>query len=210
MQSPIPSGNGGPTEILTLTSKETCQDGAVVASLVVGSLDGEHVALRVFGRTWPAATDYWDGNWVRTAIEVRVGGFTAEVSADLRTDELHRFADGLRSLNENLSGTAALQSLETWIDLSVECQPNGHLRIKGAIRDEPGRGNLLAFELHHFDQTYLSGWLAQLDAIDEEFPILDPPDGSADSAATASSGLIQRLRRSVGSAWRSATSALAR
>jgi hypothetical protein len=144
-------------------------------SLVLGARDAEHLAIRVLGRAHPGASDYWDGNWIRSTIKVRAGGFTADVSADLRTDELHRLSEGLKFISENLFGTAVLQSMEDWIDLTIECRPNGSLTVSGEVMDRPGVGNRLAFELHDLDQTHLPTWLAQLTEIEGAFPIVGRP-----------------------------------
>ncbi|QSE87669.1 cold-shock protein (plasmid) [Rhodococcus pseudokoreensis] len=50
-------------------------------SLVVGSVDVDHLAIVVHSRSHPEATDYWDGNWVRSILRVRAGGFTAHVNS---------------------------------------------------------------------------------------------------------------------------------
>lgn len=116
--------------------------------LVLGSTEADHLSIVVLGRAHPGATDYWDGNWIRSTLEVRAGGFTAHVTADLRAEELHRFAEGLHSINDNLIGSAVLQSMEEWITLSIKCDPNGALEVSGEVTDEPGVGNRLSFELH--------------------------------------------------------------
>ena len=115
---------------------------------------------------------------VRTRIEVRLGGFTADLDADLRTDEFRRFAEELAVLNDKLSGAAVLQSIEDWIELTVECDASGRLRVAGEVSDRserPDIGSRLKFELGQFDQTYLSDWLGQLAEIDRGFPVLGHP-----------------------------------
>jgi hypothetical protein len=147
----------------------------VKPSLVLGSLDADHLAIVVHGRAHPGATDYWDGNWVRSTLRVRAGGFTAHVTADLRTDEIHRFGEELKFIDDNLSGGAVLQSMEDWIALSITCTPNGSLDVSGEVMDQPGLGNRLAFELHDLDQTRLSTWLSQVSEIESRFPVIGEP-----------------------------------
>jgi hypothetical protein len=149
--------------------------GRVEHSLVIGSLDAEYVAICVLGRAHPGAADYWDGNWVRSMINLRVGGFTADVTADLRTEEFRRFADGLKFINDTLSGSAVLTSMEDWIDLTVRHKPNGGLEVSDVVIDRPGVGNQLAFELHGFDQTHVAPWLSQLTEIERAFPVVGRP-----------------------------------
>ncbi|HEU5271992.1 MAG TPA: hypothetical protein VFU36_18870 [Jatrophihabitans sp.] len=143
--------------------------------IVIGLTGTEHVIIRVEGRAHPGATDYWDGNWMISPISVRVGGFTADVAATLRMDEIHRLNEGLKYLNQNLDGTAVLSSMERWIDLTVTCEPNGHLSVVGVVTEDPGRRTRLEFEIDNLDQTMLPGWIAALDDIEREYPVLGRP-----------------------------------
>lgn len=123
----------------------------------------------------PWATDFWDGNWVVSPISVKVGGFTADVPAGLRMDELARFRDQLRSVYDHLSGVATLESLEDWISMTIECTRTGRLIITGEVTDNPASDNLLRFELDGLDQSYLPPALDALDACLREFPVLGSP-----------------------------------
>jgi hypothetical protein len=147
----------------------------VEPSLILGSVDADHLSITLVARAHPEATDYWDGNWVRSLLEVRAGGFRAHVIANLRADEIHRFAHGLQSMSDNLAGATVLQSMEEWITLSITCNPNGTLDILGEVTDQPGVGNRLSFELHGFDQTHMSSWVAQLAAVESRFPVIGDP-----------------------------------
>ncbi|MFC9840096.1 hypothetical protein ACFVKB_40920 [Rhodococcus sp. NPDC127530] len=144
-------------------------------SLVLGSLDADHLAIVVLGRANPGATDYWDGNWVRSTLRVRAGGFTANITANLRTDEIHKFSEGLKFIDDNLFGAAVLQNMEDWITLSITCTPNGGLDVSGEVMDQPGVGNRLAFEPHDLDQAHLPTWLSQVSEIELRFPVVGEP-----------------------------------
>lgn len=145
------------------------------SALTIGPARGDHVAIRVLQRAYPSSADYWDGNWVRSTIHVRAGGFLAVVTADLRTDEIHRLAEGLRFIDDNLFGSAVLQSMEDWVDLTITCEANGSLSVAGEVTDQPGTGNRLAFSLPGLDQTYLRDWLVQAAAIEAAFPVVGRP-----------------------------------
>lgn len=135
----------------------------------------DRVIINVDDRAHPGTQDYWDGNWMTTPISVRVGGFSADVAASLRMDEIHRFNEGLKYINQNLEGTAVLASLELWIDLTVHCEANGHLTVHGDVIENPATDTHLEFEIANLDQTMLPGWIASLDAIEREFPVLGTP-----------------------------------
>jgi len=148
---------------------------AVGGQIVIGLHGNDRVIIKIEGRAHPGTTDYWDGNWMISPISVRVGGLTAEIAATLRMDEIHRFNEGLKYINQNLEGSAVLASMELWIDLTVRCEPNGHLSVAGDVTEDPGRGTHLEFEIDDLDQTMLPGWISALDDIEREFPVLGRP-----------------------------------
>lgn len=50
-------------------------------------------------------------------------------------------------MNANLEGSAVLASMELWIDLTVKCEPNGHLSVSGDVTENPGNNTHLEFEM---------------------------------------------------------------
>ena len=147
----------------------------MTAKFQIGSTNVEHLSITVLGREHAGADDYWDGNWVIAAISVAVGGFTGNVRASLRTDEIHRFNEGLKLVNQNLFGAAVLESMEHWISLTVQAGSRGRIAISGELRDGAGVGNVLSFDLAEVDQTYLAGWISDLDDIEKTFPVIGRP-----------------------------------
>jgi hypothetical protein len=147
----------------------------VAAEFRMGSTDVEHLSIMVLGREHADADDYWDGNWVVAMISLAVGGFTGSGRASLRTDEIHRFNEGLKFVNQNLFGAAVLESMEHWISLTVKAGARGRIEISGELRDGAGVGNVLSFDLAEVDQTYLAGWISDLDDIGKTFPVIGRP-----------------------------------
>lgn len=143
--------------------------------LLIGSRDAEHLAIEVLGRERPGDSDYWDGNWVIADIDLVAGGFKGSVQASLRMDELHRLNEGLKFMRDNLFGAATLESMEDWISLEIKCDPAGRLTVVGELRDESSAGNVLTFGLPEKGQSYLGEWIACLDAMEQEFPVVGKP-----------------------------------
>ncbi|MFG1941618.1 hypothetical protein [Nonomuraea sp. NPDC048826] len=142
--------------------------------IVVGrGKDSDHVLVRVLGRMHPGCTDFWDGNWLVSPIHVQVGGFVAELDAALRTEELRDFRVALERVHAEVGGSAALSSLEHWIELTVACRSTGSLSIAGTVSDHPGRRNTLRFEIEGLDQTDIPELVGALVAAEERFPVLD-------------------------------------
>lgn len=137
---------------------------------------GNTLVIKPYRRTHPECTDYWDGNWVRTKIDLRVGCFQASVDADLRVDELASFRNQLDVIYNELKGEAQLTSLEHWIELRILGDGLGHFDVRGSLRDEPSFGNVLHFRLY-FDQTSIPEMITNLDRIFESFPIFGRRDG---------------------------------
>ena len=140
--------------------------------VVIGAPGGDHLLIRPLGRQHPGAGDYWDGNWIVSVIEVRVGGFRGEVGASLRADEFHEFSRQLGRLYASLQGDAVLDSMEDWITLRVTATSGGRLEVTGRVLDRAGNGNELIFALDDLDQSYLPAVLSGLDDIQRAYPVL--------------------------------------
>jgi hypothetical protein len=147
----------------------------VIHEFHMGATQNEQLTIAVLGRAYPNATDFWDANWVTATISIAVGAFSGRVEASLRIEEFRRFNEGLKRVNRVLSGLAELKSMEDWIVLTVKAESRGHITIFGEVSDYPGMGNTLRFELSEVDQTYLSGWIKDLDEIEQAFPLIGRP-----------------------------------
>jgi hypothetical protein len=145
--------------------------------VVIGS-DTEGLTIRIVSRMHPGADDYWDGNWLVSPVEVRVGGFTGRVAAGLRAEELARLREGLEALYASLEGEARLESLEDWVTLTCRGDGKGHVDVRGTVVDRPGVGNTLEFRLA-LDQTQLPPIIDQLRAVEHTFPVLGQPGPSS-------------------------------
>lgn len=142
---------------------------------VIGSLASDHLRVRPLRRTHPHSTDYWDGGWIDTAVAVRAGAFRGSCTACLTSDEFARFLDELEPLYESLAGKAEFTSMEEWLSVEITVEDRlGHLRATCTVRDEPGIGNVLHFDLT-LDQTDLPPILKGLRAICAAFPVAGSP-----------------------------------
>jgi hypothetical protein len=137
----------------------------------IGGEQAEYLAINVLGRSHPACTDYWDGNWLCVEVEVVAGGFRGLVTGGVRTDELDRFHGQFARLQELLKGTAEFTTMEGWVTIRVIGNGRGHMRFQCAVRDEPGTGNTLTCEFG-CDQTCVPPMLAQLRRALLEFPVV--------------------------------------
>ena len=113
----------------------------------------------------------WDANWIRSEVEVRVGGFQGRFEAQLMTTDFPPFRDGLRALEKDLRGEVSFETLEEQVRVKVRGDGRGHINLDGELADVAGMGNRLAFHLE-IDQTFLGAALQQLDALIEQYPIV--------------------------------------
>ena len=142
-----------------------------MVTIHLGGSPPDALALTVYGRTRPDASDYWDGNWVSCTAEITAGAFRGTVGGSIRTDELATFRRELTDLYERLDGEAVFRTMEGWIDFRVAANRRGHVEVRGRLVDEPVAGNVLDFRLF-FDQTFLPPVLAQLREAEERFPVI--------------------------------------
>jgi hypothetical protein len=73
-----------------------------VATVRIGNLARNRLALNVLRREHTGATYYWDGNWVLVDVDVQVGRFRGDFQASLRVDEFERFLADVRTLQDDL------------------------------------------------------------------------------------------------------------
>ena len=142
-------------------------------TVTVGRRDGDHLSIEVGGREHPQASDFDDGNWLVCLVSLRAGGFSGKYGASLRSEELARFRDAVRLLNETLQGEALFETLEGQLRVTIERVGGlGGLRVIGTALDAAGLGNRLSFELKDFDQTDLRDLIAALNEVVSTFPVI--------------------------------------
>lgn len=141
----------------------------------IGGLEHEHVTVTVLDRESPAATDFWDGNWLTTRVEIRTGGWHGRYDAALRSEEVAAFLHQVEQLHATLSGEARFETMEQQLLLVLRAGKHGQIGVEGVACDAPGTGNRLDFTLPELDQSYLPNLLQQLKAIERQHPVRGLP-----------------------------------
>jgi hypothetical protein len=133
---------------------------------------GDFLSLQVLKFAHPKNTDFLDGNWVTTTVNVRVGNFKAEVTADLRLDELADFHQQLSDLNSRKINMAEFKTIEGWLEIEVTLSNGGRGAITGMAKDSFAltNENSLRFMLEA-DKLNLSNPIRQLAITLDTFPI---------------------------------------
>ena len=119
-------------------------------------LDG--FSLWVFGRQFPDANDYWDGNWLNVRARVEAPGALVEAQgAIVRAPELANFANQLETLHAMLVGEAGLRCMEPNLQIAIRGDSLGHVALRIMITpDHLTQSHEFEFDL---DQTYLGPFL---------------------------------------------------
>lgn len=142
-----------------------------MCEVIIGCDGGSVLRITLLGRSHPDTNDFWDGNWIRAAVEAKVGGFHGSVNGEARADELAQFLDQLARLQETLQGTAEFETMEGWLSIRITGDGRGHMEIRCVIRDEPGIGNTLNCTFAS-DQTFTRTTVVQLAEISRAFPVV--------------------------------------
>ncbi|RGP55143.1 MULTISPECIES: WapI family immunity protein [Pseudomonas] len=107
--------------------------------------------------------------WFSAAVEVVVGGFRGSYSASFNSWAFSSFEAQLEKMHRDLSGSALFTSYEAQLELVLECDLKGHIRLRGEATDYAGTGNTLVFELE-IDQTHVPGIINTLQAALKRYP----------------------------------------
>ncbi|WP_068074602.1 WapI family immunity protein [Novosphingobium lentum] len=129
-------------------------------------------SLWIDQREYPAASDYFDGNWLTVRARMEASGAYVECGGPvLMTTDIKQFRDELLAMVDTLSGEATLKGLEPAISVVLTMQRLG--RVEGLIELTPDHLN----QHHRFtveaDQSYLPELVRSCDAMLERFPIVD-------------------------------------
>ena len=113
-----------------------------------------------------------DANWLRGAVDLELRGglgahFRASCPVAWTTSELAYFNESLRTLMEDLTGTAALQTVEDQVEVRIELA-SGKGTFSGRV-EEPALG-FMEFEEVATDQTRLDVAARSLRDIVRRFP----------------------------------------
>lgn len=118
------------------------------------------------------ADNDWDANWIKSKVSVKAGNFHGDYTADFRTHDFVSFKKHLEVLYDNLSGAAEFYDIEGYLELKIYGDGIGHFEVQVDACDNPGHeARHLTFTMH-FDQTYIKGFVNDLNAITQEFPII--------------------------------------
>jgi hypothetical protein len=133
--------------------------------------DGVTLTLSVGDYERAATGEVWDDNWLRGAVALRIekpptATFCAKCDVAWQTTELHAFHESLRTLLDDLTGSARLATIEDQVELTIE--------LKEGRGTFAGRGEAHAIASVEFeaptDQSFLAPALGALRIIATKYP----------------------------------------
>lgn len=134
-------------------------------------LDGLSIWVR--GRQFPAASDYYDANWLVLRATMERG--RTSVTADgpiLMTSDFERFRNELAAMNETLKGEANLGGYEPNLTVTLAMGRLGH--IGGQIEITPYHlAERHSFEIGELDQSHLPKLIASCDELLHSYPVVN-------------------------------------
>lgn len=130
--------------------------------------------LQVLNRAHPSKSDYWDGNWLATTIEVASGAFKGRYSATLRADEFDTFKSELESLVQNERDNAHFEAMEEWLQI-IAAREQGAVVLRCHCKSRSGAEGGLAFTVR-LSSDDVARLLAQMVDLLAAFPVVGDPD----------------------------------
>lgn len=126
--------------------------------------------LWVYGRQFPEADDYWDGNWLNVAARCATNSSVVQaVGSILHLSELHQLLVECKQIYDTLAGEAKLECMEPNIGLKLKMENAGHCELTVSITPDH------LYEEHSFvfdlDQSYLPPFLESLELILHSYPV---------------------------------------
>jgi hypothetical protein len=127
-------------------------------------------SLWVYGRQFPDANDYWDGNWLNVRARVEARGALVEAQGTfVRAPELADFAKQLEILHATLVDEAVLNCLEPNLQVAIRGDALGHMELRLMITpDHMTQSHDFKFDL---DQTYLGPFLDGCKRVLSRWPV---------------------------------------
>lgn len=138
---------------------------------IIGSEASEFLKVEVLNYIYPDGTDWYEANWLKAKIQIKVGGFAAQYIGEFQTIDLVGFKNELKRIYHDPKGITQFYSLKDWIIIKLKADGLGNFEVLCRACDSPSMGNMLDFELKKIDQTYLTELTVQLNKILEMFPV---------------------------------------
>jgi hypothetical protein len=139
-------------------------------SFVIGALEGNHVAIKIFGYEHPQAAEHSEANWLSAELNVWAGVWGGKVrDASLTTSEVRDFRLQVEELAAGKRDEAHLEPIEPHLVLKLASEGDGRVEVSGVAFDQPQGVNAIAFNWI-MEHKLLKVLARQLHEVEDEYP----------------------------------------
>lgn len=124
----------------------------------------------IHGRQFPAAEDYWDGNWINVTAHCGADGASVWVSGNIiHLSEIRHLQTGVESVYQELKGKAELPCMEPELSVVLEAKNLGQIEMVVEITpNNLCQSHTFTFEI---DQSYLPAFIKECEAVLSKYPV---------------------------------------
>jgi hypothetical protein len=128
--------------------------------------------LIIYGRQFPDAIDYWDGNWLFVTCSCRAPGSFVEVKGSIvRVDELQHLMKCLESMYSGSQEKCEMNCMEPELSFRFDTAKTGEISFEVHLTpDNLNQSHSIKFKI---DRSYLPAAIEQCKSILEDYPIRD-------------------------------------
>jgi hypothetical protein len=139
-------------------------------SFVVGALEANHVAVKIFGYEAPLEAEAKDANWLSAEIRVSAGSWSGRVrDAFITTAEIRAFRENAEKFVAGAVTEANFEPMEPHLILKLSADSGERVQVSGVAFDQPEGVNAIAFNWQ-VEPAQLHLLVKQLKSVEEEFP----------------------------------------
>lgn len=136
------------------------------ADICIGNFE-----LWIYGREFPEADDYWDGNWLNSAARCSTASSQVGINGPfIHLTELRQWLTDLKDMYASLEGEARLKCMEPNLDLSIKVNKRGNCTMTVHITPDP-LCEQHVFVFADLDQSYLLPVIDSLEKIFKIYPL---------------------------------------
>ena len=127
----------------------------------VGYSENERITFTLSSTHADKETEGFD--WVESSVEIKAGGFFGKAHLFLTLSDIIKFKNQIEVLYNKIEGIAQLKTIEDQVELKIEGEGSGHMKLTGFLKDNVSFGNKLHFEIE-FDQSFLPKTISELNS----------------------------------------------
>ncbi|WP_157766315.1 hypothetical protein [Pedobacter ginsengisoli] len=131
--------------------------------------NGNYVAIEIKDNTNRISNDYWDGNWLKSLINIHCCGFKANFSTDLRSTDFKSFHEDLIKLCNDQVKLIEFKTLEEGLYIKGQMEATGNILWDVTAKDMFGNSLTVSLSTDNFSLNLL---INEVKDILTQYPVL--------------------------------------